>query len=48
MDLNELSTNLQADPCLGSEERRRVQQEMDECNQNWNDLVNMANAQNVR
>lgn len=47
-NLSEFSSNLVADPCLGEEERQRVRQEMAECNENWNDLVNTTNARNAR
>ncbi|KAJ7339576.1 hypothetical protein OS493_005979 [Desmophyllum pertusum] len=46
--LNEFSSNLVSDPCLGEEERRVVREETAICNENWNDLVNLANARQAR
>ena len=46
--LNEFSGNLVTDPCLGEEERRGVREETVICNENWNDLVNLANAKQAR
>ena len=46
--LNEFSSNLVSDPCLGEEERRAVREETVICNEKWNDLVNLANAKQAR
>lgn len=46
--LNEFSSNLVSDSCLGEEERRVVREETAICNENWNDLVNLANARQAR
>lgn len=46
--LNEFSGNLVSDPCLGEEERRNVREETVICDENWNDLVNLANARQAR
>ncbi|XP_020912247.1 dystrophin isoform X2 [Exaiptasia diaphana] len=43
-NLNEFSSNLLADPCLGEDERQKVRKEMAECNEKWNELVNIANS----
>lgn len=46
--LNEFSSNLMADPCLGEEERKLVRGETEMCNEKWNELVNLANAKQTR
>ena len=46
--LNEFNSNLVSDPCLGEEERKTVREETAICNENWNDLVNLANAKQAR
>ncbi|XP_048577507.1 dystrophin isoform X2 [Nematostella vectensis] len=43
-NLNEFSSNLVTDPCLGEQQRESVRGDIAECNEDWNDLVNLANA----
>ena len=46
--LNEFSSNLMADPCLGEEERVKLRRETVQCNNKWNEFVNIANARQTR